>query len=79
MLYHFFDGLKHNSSISELEISFCYHNILSADIGGAQPGQVGQEILRVYQEKNNSNLTRISVNYLMLIYDMGEIFSLSQV
>ena len=65
----FFDGLKHNTSISDLKINFSQH-YLSADIDPA--GQVGQEILRVYQE-NSSNLTRINI-YCAYLLNGGDIF-----
>ena len=48
----FFNGLKANSSISDL---FLYCNNRS------MAGEVGQEILMVYQE-NNSQLTFLSIN-----------------
>ena len=74
----FFDGLKHNSSITGLEIHFCDHNILSADIDGGRTsrtraGQVGQEILRAFQE-NNSNLTQINIHNAYLPPYGGDIF-----
>ena len=48
----FYDGLKQNSSISNLEL-YCGDQTIA--------GGVGQEILKVYQD-NNSHLTVLSIN-----------------
>ena len=52
----FFDGLKRNSSISDLQLSCNYHNLV---------GGIGQEILKSYQKINN-NLTRLCINNAVL-------------
>ena len=57
----FYDGLKSNSSINNLQLCCDGQNIA---------GGVGREILQAYQE-NNSQLTVLSI--LMPIYKVGEI------
>ena len=52
----FYDGLKRNSSISDLELN-CVSQFL---VGG-----VGHEILKSYQ-KNNNNLTRLCIEHAVL-------------
>ena len=55
----FYDGLKHNTSINELNIDCNNRGII---------GEVGQEILKSYQD--NSHLTRLSI--LLAIFQNGE-------
>ena len=61
----FFDGLKRNTSINDLELS-CGNQTL---VGG-----MGHEILKSYQKINN-NLTRLSIEYAVLENGGGNVIS----
>ena len=61
----FFNGLKRNSSISDLELN-CYHRILS--------GGIGHEILKSYQKINN-NLTRLYIQNAVLDNGGGNVIT----
>ena len=53
----FFDGLKSNSSISDLQLHFYHHNLV---------GGIGHEILKSYQDNNNNLIMQLK-SYSRLI------------
>ena len=61
----FFNGLKRNSSISDLQLSCNYHNLV---------GGIGHEILKSYQKINN-NLTRLCITYAVLENGGGNVIT----
>ena len=61
----FFDGLKRNSSISDLQLSCNYHTLI---------GGIGQEMLKSYQKINN-NLTRLCITGAVLENGGGNVIT----
>ena len=61
----FFNGLKRNSSINDLKISYNRYTLI---------GGVGHEILKTYQD-NNNNLTCLCINSAVLDNGGGDVIT----